>query len=77
MPAPNFNDEEVLNDLFSHHAPTEEQEAGYQAIRNAAKEFVKVIAANSPPSADQTVAIRKVREAVYSANASIALGGRF
>jgi len=77
MPLPNFNDDSVLDDLFSYHAPTEEQIAKYQAIRDAAKEFVKVIVANSPASADQTVSIRKVREAVYSANASIALGGRF
>jgi hypothetical protein len=35
-----------------------------------------MIVALTPPSADQTAAIRKVREAVFTANAAIACGGR-
>jgi len=38
-------------------------------------ELALVILEHTPPSADQSAAIRKVREAVMTANASIACGG--
>ncbi|MCP9496678.1 MAG: hypothetical protein MSG64_19755 [Pyrinomonadaceae bacterium MAG19_C2-C3] len=66
-----------LDDIFSYHAPSPEQQENYEAIRDAAKQFAETIILNSPPSADQTAAIRKVREAVMTANAAIALEGRF
>lgn len=47
----------------------------YRAIREAAKVFAATILEHSPKCDDQAVAIRKVREAVMSANASIALKG--
>ncbi len=65
-----------LDHLFKHHSPTAEQLSKYEAIRLAAKEFAKVVLANSPASADQTAAIRKLRECVMTANAAIALNGR-
>lgn len=67
---------ENLDNWFSYHAPTEGQPEKYEAIRAAAKEFAKVVIELTPSSADQTVAIRHIREAVYSANASIACGGQ-
>jgi hypothetical protein len=66
---------EKIDDLFSYHAPTGDQPHQYEAIRHAAKEFAHVICANTPTSADQTAAIRKLRECVMTANASIALKG--
>lgn len=62
-----------LDHIFKYHAPTPEQLPKYEAIRTAAKVFAKVITDNTPPSADQTAAIRLLREAVMTANASIAL----
>jgi hypothetical protein len=64
-----------IEDLFTYHAPEGGQPAQYEAIRAKAKELAHVIVANTPPSADQTAAIRKLREAVMTANASIALKG--
>lgn len=64
-----------LEQLFKYHAPREDQLPKYQAIREAALVFAKVIMINTPPSPDQTAAIRKLREAVMTANASIALDG--
>lgn len=64
-----------LENWFTYHAPTSEQIPSYQAIREAGLAFAEVILANTPPSADQTAAIRKIREAVFTANASIACGG--
>lgn len=64
-----------LDNIFSYHAPTPEQIQQYQAIREAAKVFAQVVVDNSPRSADRSVAIRKIREAVMIANAAIALDG--
>lgn len=64
-----------LEHVFTYHAPTPEQLPKYTALREAAKAFAQVIVDNTPSSADQTTAIRKVREAVMTANAAIALDG--
>jgi hypothetical protein len=61
-----------IHNWFTYHPPTPEQGMRYVAIRDAARNFAFMILANTPASADQTVAIRKVREAVMVANASIA-----
>lgn len=65
-----------LENWFTYHAPTPEQIPNYEKIRAAAKEFAMVVLNCTPPSADQTVSIRKIREAVWSANSSIACGGK-
>lgn len=66
-----------LHNWFSYHAPTgPEQLAQYQSIRDAGHVFALTIVQNAPPSADRTAAIRKIREAVMTANAAIACGGR-
>lgn len=67
-----FTPEEIEN-LFTYHAPRGDQQERYQKIRDAAKVFAGVVVANTKPSADQAVAIRKLRESVMVANASIAL----
>jgi len=64
-----------IDDLFSYHAPEGDQPARYEAIRAKAKELAHVIVDATPASADQTAAIRKLRECVMTANASIALKG--
>lgn len=65
-----------VENWFTYHSPTPEQIPSYTAIREAAKEFVAVLLRKCPDSADRTAAIRKVREAVMTANASIACGGK-
>lgn len=65
-----------LEHIFSHHPPGPENGKQYADVRGAARDFAEVILQNTPPSADQSDAIRKVREAVMTANAAIALGGR-
>lgn len=64
-----------LKEIFTYHPPHNGQREQYDKIRNAAYEFAKVVLENTPPCADQTAAIRKIREGVMTANASIALGG--
>src|SRR5271170_2661735 len=51
-----------LEELFTYHAPDLQQRVQYSAIRSAAKYFAQVILDNTPRGADQTVAIRKLRE---------------
>ncbi len=64
---------EVINEWFTYHAPKDGQPKRYEAIRNKAKELATIIVESTPPSADQTAALRKLRECVMTANASIAL----
>lgn len=68
---------EDLDDIFSYHAPEPEQVKHYNALREAARAFAEVILEHTPVSPDQTVAIRKVREAVMTANAAVALKGKY
>ena len=66
-----------LIELFTYHPPTPDQIEHYQAIRTAALEMATVIVEHTPPSADQTDAIRTLRKAILIANASVALEGKF
>lgn len=66
---------ENMKDVLTYHAPTEDQLSKYRAIRNEAELFITTILNVCPPCADQTAAIRKVREAMMTANAAIALDG--
>jgi len=65
-----------LENIFNYHAPEPDQIARYEAIRAGAKVLAAIILENTPKSADQTASIRKLREAVMTANASIALNGK-
>lgn len=61
-----------LDKWFVYHPPTADQAERYARIRATARSFAAVIIALTPRCADQTAAIRKVREAVMTANAAIA-----
>ena len=65
----------VIDQLFTYHAPDPSQVQFLETIREAAKFFAHIILHNTPPGADQTAAIRKLRECVMTANAAIVLDG--
>ena len=67
--------EDLLN-WFTYHAPEPGQVRAYEDIRNAGYSLARTILDLTPKCADQTAAIRKVREAVMTANAAIACGGK-
>ena len=71
-----FNREQ-LRDIFTYHPPTSDQQVAYEKLRNAAYDFAVALVEVTPPSADQSAALRKLRDCVMTANASIALGGKF
>lgn len=64
---------EEIDRFFTYQPPKDDQPERYGKIRAAAKALAHVINDNCPESADKTAAIRKLREAVQTANASIAL----
>ena len=65
---------QVYNSLI-YHAPTADDLPAYQEIRDAGLALAQSIVKNTPASADQTAAIRKVREAVMTANSARACKG--
>jgi len=52
--------------------PNNNQTGKYEVIRFHARKLAQIIIENTPASADQTAAIRKLRECVMTANAAIA-----
>lgn len=62
-----------LDNQFSYHKPFGSQAARYELIRTKAKELAIVLLENVPQCADRTAAVRKLREAVMTANAAIAI----
>lgn len=74
MPGVEYTD---IDHWFTHHPPRNDAEVeAYTRIREAGKEFAKIVLGCTPSCPDQTVAIRKIREVVMVANASIACNGR-
>lgn len=65
-----------LDRIYSHHPPTPFKQIAHLAIREAARNFAQAIETHCPVGADASAAHRKVREAMMTANAAIALDGR-
>lgn len=66
-----------LDNWFSYHAPKDVDQAHrYESLRIAGKILAHTIVGLCPPSADRTASLRKLREAIFTANASIACDGK-
>lgn len=67
-----------LENWFSYHPPLPHQREKYEALRDGARTFAELVVGLTPASADQAAAVRKIREAVMTANAAIAcdVGGQ-
>ncbi len=63
---------EELKNLFTYHAPKGDQTERYEKINEAALNLAQVVIENTPKCADQTAAIRQIREARMTANSAIA-----
>lgn len=57
---------------FTYHAPKDDQPQRYVLLREAAKEFAKLINNQVPESREQSLALTALEEAVFWANAGIA-----
>lgn len=64
--------EAELNHWFTYHPPREGQRERYELLREQGKQLARLICESTPPGHDQLAAIRKVREAIMTANAAIA-----
>lgn len=65
-----------LERIFTYHAPFGSQTDRYNTIRATARSLGYVIVDITPPSAEQTLAIRHLQQAVMWANAAIAINER-
>ena len=63
---------EDLRRRFTYHAPKEGQPAQYEAIRREAGELAVLVTSLCPPGRGRALALTKIEEAVFWANASIA-----
>jgi hypothetical protein len=61
-----------LESVFTYHAPRGDQSTRYVALREAAKALAFSIAESTPPSREQSLALTKLEEAIFFANAAIA-----
>ena len=66
-------DATTIDHLFTYHAPDTEQIARYAALRDHARHFAHLLVELCPPSAERTLAVRRLQETVMWANAAIAL----
>ena len=62
-----------LDAIFTYHAPKGTQVQRFPDICDAGKRFAQTILDNTPVSAEQTLAVRAVQQAVMWANAAIAI----
>jgi hypothetical protein len=67
--------EDDIDHWFKYHPPREGQRVRYEMLREQGRALAHLIAAITPPGPDQMAAIRKIREAIMTANASIACEG--
>jgi hypothetical protein len=70
-----LTDDQKIEKFFTYQSPTPEQLAHLADVREGAKAFAKILLRHVPAGADRTAAIRKLREAVMTANAAIVLNG--
>ena len=61
-----------LDNRFTYHAPASGQPELYESIRSMAKDLAYYIVDSTPESREQSLAITKLEEAVFWANAAIA-----
>ena len=67
-----FVPDDVIENIFTYHAPTGDQPEKYVRIRQTAKLMAYVIHTCCEPGPDRTSAMRLLRESVMTANQSIA-----
>jgi hypothetical protein len=65
-------DQKRLDKDFVYHSPKDDQPERYTAIRELAKHFATGVMDMVPPGREQALALTKIEEACFWANASIA-----
>jgi hypothetical protein len=63
---------DTLANRFTYHAPKGDQPRRYERIRRAAYWFARFVCRFTPPSREREIALARLEEAVFWANAAIA-----
>ena len=72
-----FTSDEMLDKWFAHHPPSgPEIIEAHEMIRNEFRTLAGVLNGLLPECPDKTVALRALREAMYAANACVAVEQR-
>lgn len=66
--------DETIENNFTYHAPKGGEPEMYERVRGEAKGLAYTVAELCPPSRERSLAMTKLEEAVFWANASIARG---
>jgi len=61
-----------IDNWFTYHTPTPNQAARYMLLRDGFKELAHIILESTPACADQTAALRKLRDTAMAVNQAIA-----
>lgn len=61
-----------LDNTFTYHAPRADQPQRYEALRSQARALAESICRLTPSSREQSLALTKLEEAIFWANAAIA-----
>ena len=69
---PSEKDAKNIDNNFVYHPPIDHQMGRYNFLRENAKEFAKLLTTLCPASRELSLALTKLEEAVFWANASIA-----
>ena len=65
----------MLVNLLKHHEINADQKIAIAVLRERALRFAEAIIVYTKPGADQSAAIRHIREALWTVNSSVALNG--
>jgi hypothetical protein len=61
-----------LENRFTYHAPEEDQVHNYEDIRGIGRRMAAIIIGLTPDCREQALAVTKIEEAVFWANAAVA-----
>lgn len=64
-----------IEDRFSYHAPRKDQVETYDSLRGTFKNMAYTICEMTPASREQSLALTKLEEAMFFANAAVARHG--
>ena len=64
-----------IDNWFTYHAPSPDQQKAYTDLRNKAKELAEMFNHYATDSADKTAAMRSLRNALMAMNLTIACNG--
>ena len=67
-----MNADKEFDNIFIYHAPKADQEQRYAGIRANAKHMAEYIDGYCPQSKEKDIALERLQEAMFWANASIA-----